>query len=182
MNFLRLLSLVCFAATATIGCSSNVKPVEHAVQSPSVPTMDSILQLLDVLQFDDIAIEVIDLERENLNKKLQGIGAKRHLTPTQRQILDEFIGNALAVVDEEMSVDRVRNILTTTIQQSLSRQDIDAVTIFYRTRAHEDTSSLVDNPILYQLILRVASMITPRARNSSAVPIRSALSSDSSTP
>jgi hypothetical protein len=135
VNCLRLLSLGCFVAAAAIGCSSNIKPTELSVQSPSVPTMESILQLLGVLQFDGIAIEVIDLERENLTKKLQGIGANRHFTPAQKHILDEFIGNALAVIDEEMSVDRVREIIAIMIQQSFSQQDIDAVTVFYRTRA-----------------------------------------------
>jgi hypothetical protein len=121
--------------SAAIGCSSNIKPAGSLMQRPRAPTADSIRELFDVVQLDNIVGELIDFEKARLRAKLQGARAKSRLTPAQQQVRDEFVAKMLAVLDEEFSIERVRQLLLVTFQQSFSQQDIDAVTAFYRTKA-----------------------------------------------
>jgi hypothetical protein len=127
--------LVFLVITGAIGCSANIKPAGSSMQRLQAPTTDSIRELFDVVQLDNLVAEIIDLGKARLSTKLQGARAKSRLTPAQQQVWDEFVAKMLAVVDEELSIERVRQILLVTFQQSFSQQDIDAVTIFYRTKA-----------------------------------------------
>jgi hypothetical protein len=135
VSSLRQGMLLCLICIAICGCTGNTKPSAPALQRPVRPTVDSIHELFDVLHLDDIVSEIIDVERTLLDAKLQGTRAKSRLTPLQQQIRDEYIAKSLSVVDEEISIERVRQLLLVTFQQSFSQQDIDAVTVFYRTQS-----------------------------------------------
>ena len=128
--------VVCFVVTAVIGCSSlAIKPGEPSIRRPGAPTVESIRELFDVLHVDDLVGEVIELERPSMMTKLQVSRHKGHPTPAQVQVIDEFFGKVLSVVDEEFNVDRFEQILIVVVRDSFSQQDIDAMTAFYGTKA-----------------------------------------------
>jgi hypothetical protein len=137
--------IVCFLVTALIGCSSHaIKPGEASIRKPVAPTDDSVRELFDVLRVDDLVSEVVELERPSLMAKLQASRHKGHPTPAQEQVGDEFFGRVLSVVEEELSVDRVEQILLAVVRDSFSQQDVDAMTSFYGTKAGK--SVLADLP------------------------------------
>jgi hypothetical protein len=129
--------VVSFLITVVIGCSAhNVKPAaKPSSREAESPTVDSIREFFNAVHLDETISELLDLERPAIDAKLQGMRPKGHLSPAQEQAIDELTEKVRVVLDDELSVDRVRQILTAVLQNSFSQQDIDALTAFYRSKS-----------------------------------------------
>jgi hypothetical protein len=128
--------LVGILITAIVGCSTQpTEPLNPPIQRPLTPTMDSIRELFAVLHVDDILGELIAVERSAIDTKFHTVQSKSPCSPTQAQVLDDFIRDSLSLFDEYMSVDQLEHILGIAIHDSFSQQDVDAMVSFYRTKS-----------------------------------------------
>jgi hypothetical protein len=127
--------ILCLIAAGFVGCSVGIKPATREIQRDTAPTSESIGEFLDLIQLDDVVDRFINAEKGVLEERFARFRAKSHLTAAQADIRDEFFGRAISVLDETLTRELIRQILTVTIQGSFTQRDIDALSTFYRTQS-----------------------------------------------
>ena len=130
----RRVGLVCMFLGMFAGCGANVRPTP-SIHRDLAPSLESISEFLDLIDVDDFFARFMNAEKHRVTVRFQGARDKSHLTGIQAQLRDEFYARAMTMVDEELTADRIRKVLTTTIQRSFTERDIDALVSFYGTKA-----------------------------------------------
>ena len=100
-----------------------------------------------MIRIDDLVYHFVEEEKAVLEAKMSEARAKSHLTTGQAQICDEYFGKAVGVLDDELTAERIRRVLTVTIQGSFSQRDIDALIVFYRTQSGKTIVSELEKTI-----------------------------------
>jgi hypothetical protein len=132
---IKRVALLCLAMEAVVGCTANLKPPARSIQRDTAPLGASISEFLDLIRVDDLVYLFVDEEKGVLEAKFSQARAKSHLTVCQAQIRDEYFEKTVGVLDEALTAERIRRILTVTIQGSFTQRDIDALIVFYRTQS-----------------------------------------------
>jgi len=100
-----------------------------------------------LIRIDDLVYHFVEEEKAVLEAKMSEARAKSHLTTGQAQICDEYFGKVVGVLDDELTAERIRRVLTVTIQGSFSQRDIDALIVFYRTQSGKTIVSELEKTI-----------------------------------
>ena len=156
VNSIKLVTLLCLVMGAVVGCTANLKPTARSIQRDTAPSGASISEFLDLIRIDDLVYLFVEEEKGVLEAKLSEARAKSHLTVGQAQICDEYFGKAVGVLDDELTAERIRRVLTVTIQGSFSQRDIDALIVFYRTQSGKTIVSELEKTIRPYVLQRQA--------------------------
>jgi hypothetical protein len=135
VRWIKFAVMLCLLGSAMVGCGAHIKPRASDTRLDTAPSIESIGEFLDLIEFNDLLNRVVSAEKGVLEEKFVQSRARSCSTAKQASLCDEFIGKAMSVVEDTFSRENMRGIFNDTIRRSFTQRDIDALIFFYGTQS-----------------------------------------------
>jgi hypothetical protein len=107
-------------------------PVKPVVQ-PVGPTTESVRELLSLIKFDATTADVIARIKSYAKAEIDTRVARETFNPAQTTLIAEYEAKIWSLFDAEVGWPRLESIAVAVFRDSYSPENVDALTVFYRS-------------------------------------------------
>jgi uncharacterized protein len=97
------------------------------------PSAESIEQLLEATGSRAMMSTVLSQMDANMQKGMEEALKGKYVSPAQQSIMDEMRSKMLALVQNELTWDRIEPVIVDVYQQTFTQKEVNGMLLFYRS-------------------------------------------------